>query len=287
MTVKTMKATRLSVPPRVAHTELHRAIVDLDGECDRFDILASSLDFVTPLELCGLRALLDHASRRARVVHFDHPVNPNAHNYLTRMDFFRDLPENVELSGPVPQLRRNPLRESLIELCRITTIEGVEALPERVWQIARPHFGSGPIAKACGTAIAAATENVLNHAESPIGALVAAQRYKRTGIELAVVDLGVGIPTTLRRNPDYAELTDLDALEAALRDKVSATGKEGRGAGLWELLTTASRAGNATLTIQSGHAHHTVSCSKGGTTTYQSRPACPVPGTWIALQLQP
>jgi len=287
MTVKVMNTCSLSVPPSVAHSELHRAIVALDSQCDRFEVLAGSLRFVTPLELCGLRALIDHAAQLADRVHFDDPLIPDVHNYLARMDFYSDLPPNVELSRKPPTIRRNDRRDNLIELCRIMSIEDVEALPERVWRIAHPHFGTGPTAKACGTAIAAATENVLDHARSPIGALVAAQRYDRAGLELAVVDLGLGIPTTLRANAEFGRLTDLDAVEQAVRDGVTSTGEKGRGAGLAELISTAQRAGNSTLVIQSGYAHLTVSSRGGLANIHRTCPGTPVPGTWISLRLQP
>jgi hypothetical protein len=71
------------------------------------------------------------------------------------------------------------------------------------------------------------TDNVLVHAQSPIGGLVQVSTFKRTTkrIEYIVVDAGIGIPKTLRQS--HPELSDAAALENAIkqgvtRDKLSA-----------------------------------------------------------------
>jgi len=221
MRVKAQNAFQVSVPPRSSGAEIHSAIQMLRGFREEVRLYAGSVQFVTPREICGLRALVDHAAGLARCVVFDCPVNDDVHRYLARVDFYANLPSNVMLSRPVPSLRRRDRRERLIEVVRIRTPDDVESLIRRVWDVAKAHFGGGSVAVVCATAVAAATENVIDHARSPIGALVCAQRYQRIGLELAVVDLGRGIPTTLRQNPTHARLTDLEAVERAIEDGVS------------------------------------------------------------------
>jgi hypothetical protein len=287
MTLKAVNAYTLSVPPRLGQTALHEAIRALDGRYGQVDVLAASLRFATPLDLCALRALVDYAAGCADLVDFECPSLVEVQNYLGRMNFYADLPPNVVLSRDPPALRRNDRSTRLVELCRVESCDDVQQLEERVWQVAQSHFGKGPMAKACVSVIAAASENVLDHATSPIGALVAAQRYERTGLEVAIVDLGVGIPNRLREKPEFDHLTDIDAVENALRDGVTSTGEVGRGAGLAELIAAAERAGRSTLVIQSGQAHFTVSCREGANDIYRTRPEIPVPGTWISLRLHP
>jgi hypothetical protein len=106
-------------------------------------------------------------------------------------------------------------------------------------------------------------------------------------LELAVIDLGQGIPRTLTGNALYASLSDLAALEKALEDGVTATNEAGRGVGLSELVSTARKAGESTLVIQSGRGQFTVSSKNGTTHEYRTTPACPIPGTWISLRVQP
>lgn len=287
MKVKTMKAYTLSIPPRDAHTVVAAAVANLDDSYTRLDVMAGSVSFATPLDLCALRGLLLHAAGLCNEVLFDCPVTSDVHNYLGRMNFYEGLPPHVLLSRTPPVLNRRDHRTRLIEVCQVASVEDVQELEGSVWEVAKGHFGTGPMAKACVSVIAAATENVLDHADSPVGAVVAAQRYRTTGLQLAVVDLGRGIPTTLRTRAEYRPLTDVQAVQQALVDGVTSTGEEGRGAGLAEIISSARRTKNSTVVIQSGRAQVTLSCSDGTVRAYSSSPAVPTPGTWISLVLKP
>jgi len=284
---ETHEYVRVSIAPRWSTAEVHAAVQAIDGTQDEVELMAGSLSFATPQELCGLRALVEHAAMHAERVSFDCPGDDQANRYLARMDFYSDLPPNVVLTRTVPMLRRNDRRQQLVELRRVACADDVEALMDRVAKVAEGHFGKGTTATACATALGAATENVIDHAQSPVGAWVAAQRYRRTGLELAVVDLGLGIPTTLGRNPVHAGLSDLDAVELALEDRVTSTGQDGRGAGLAELRTAVRQAGNSTLVIRSGRAHLTISQRGSEIQVQRFTPSPAVPGTWIAIRLQP
>jgi hypothetical protein len=287
VTVKTQKTPCFSIPPSRSAGDIRAAIAALERPHDEVHILAGSAEFLTPRETCGLRALLDHAASLAGAVVFQCPVNLNVHGYLGRVDFYEGLHENVRLTRRPPQQRRKDRRDQLIEVVRVRNADDVEVLMDRVWDVAMAHCGSGCPAKAFATAIAAATENVIDHAQSPVGAFVAAQRYANRGLELAVVDLGRGIPATLRENRVYGGLTDLRAVERALEDGVSSVPDEGRGAGLAELVHGVARTGNATLQVSSGQAELTL-----GWTAWQQRPNRaalhpPAPGTWISVRLDP
>lgn len=286
MTVKTQNPYYVSVPPRAAGMDIPLWINAIDGPRGEVHLMAGSLAFTTPMELCGLRALVDHAARHANTVNFACPTSRDVHRYLARMNFYADLSENVILSEPIPQLRRQNRKTRLVELSRIRCGDDVQDFIGRVWEITKGQLGAGPMAKACATALGAATENVLDHASSPIGALVAAQRY-RDGLELAVVDIGLGIPTTLRRRSEYSALSDLEAVQLALEDNVTSTGEPGRGAGLPELIDAVGHAGNSTLVIRSGRAHLTASVRTAKRETQLLTPSSPVPGTWISVRLQP
>jgi hypothetical protein len=286
MKVKAQNTFRVSVPPRSSGAEIHFAIQALQDFQEEVHLHAGSAQFVTPREICGLRALIDHAADLADCVRFDCPVSDDVHRYLTRVDFYVDLPSNVILSRPVPSLRRRDRRERLIEVVRIRTPDDVEILIRRVWDVAKAHFGGGSVAVACATAIAAATENVIDHARSPIGALVCAQRYQQTGLELAVVDLGRGIPTTLRQNPTHRHLTDLEAIERAIEDGVSSVQVQGRGAGLAELVHGVGRTGRSALRLSSGRAELTLGWENGWRSRNRAVPAHAIVGTWLAVRLE-
>jgi len=78
------------------------------------------------------------------------------------------------------------------------------------------------------------TDNVLVHAQSPIGGLVQMTAFQRTKqrIEYVVVDAGVGICRTLRQAfPDVT--SDVDALRKAILEGVTRDASIGQGNGLY------------------------------------------------------
>jgi anti-sigma regulatory factor (Ser/Thr protein kinase) len=288
ITMKTQKALqRISVPPRFAAAHLQASMEEVDGESDEVHLMASGVKFATPLDICALRTLIDHASENARRVHLECPSDPSVHRYLERMNLYEGLPDNVTLSSPRPPIRRQPLGTKLIELSRIICDEDVEILMDRIAEIAGEQFGRrSTVTVAFATAVGAAAENVVMHAQSRTGALVAAQRYQHTGLELAVVDRGLGIPRTLAANPRHRGLSDLDAVERSLEDKVSSSLADGRGAGLWELCDAVAASRNATLAIASGRADLSLSWADGVLHRNPSTPAKPIFGTWISIRLE-
>jgi hypothetical protein len=286
MTVKMQNTYFVSVPPRSSGAELHAAIAALADHQPEVRLMASSMSFATPGEICGLRALVDHAAARADTVIFDCPASADVHGYLARMNFYAGLRENVVLSRAAPPLRRRDRRTKLIELVRIRTADDVMRLMHRVHEVADAHLGTGLAAKACAIALGEVTANVLDHAGTPDGALVAAQRYKSTGLELAIVDLGVGIPTTLARNPAHRGLPDIDALERSLRDGVSGIEEPGRGAGLADLVKAVGRAGTASFRLGSGRGQLSVGWTNNRQRRNRIVPGVAIPGTWITLTLE-
>lgn len=142
------KGFSVSVPPRSSGAEIHHALLNMGESQDEVHLRAGSAMFLTPREICGLRALIDWAARVAGRVVFHSPVSGDLHRYLARVNFYADLPANVEITQPVPALKRRDRRERLIELTRIRTVRDVEALFGRVSRyrqrtVRRP-IGGGP-----------------------------------------------------------------------------------------------------------------------------------------------
>lgn len=77
------------------------------------------------------------------------------------------------------------------------------------------------------------TDNVLNHAESPVGGIFQVVTFpKRQRIEFYVCDAGLGIPKTLRRDrPEYSN--DVSAVRAAVEEGVTRNKKTNQGNGLF------------------------------------------------------
>ena len=78
------------------------------------------------------------------------------------------------------------------------------------------------------------TDNVLNHAQSPIGGLVQVSTFQRTHkrVEYIVADAGLSIPATLRAT-HLSISSDAAALEQAIREGVTRDKNVGQGNGLY------------------------------------------------------
>lgn len=101
-------------------------------------------------------------------------------------------------------------------------------------------------------AINEVSDNVLAHAESPVGGLVQLSAFaEQRRVELTVADAGVGIPQTLRQAlPDL--YPDSRALEKAVQEGVTRSKAIGRGNGLFGTLEIA-RVSNGYIHIHSGY----------------------------------
>jgi anti-anti-sigma regulatory factor/anti-sigma regulatory factor (Ser/Thr protein kinase) len=107
--------------------------------------------------------------------------------------------------------------------------------------------------KALEWALNEITDNVLNHAESPIGGLVQIQSFpSRNRVTFYVADAGLGIPFTLRRAiPSIA--SDPDALDRAIREGVTRNSATNQGNGLFGTFKCCEES-NGSLLILSNHA---------------------------------
>lgn len=101
-------------------------------------------------------------------------------------------------------------------------------------------------------AINEVSDNVLAHAESPVGGLVQLSAFsEQRRVELTVADAGVGIPETLRQAlPEL--FPDSRALEKAVQEGVTRSKAIGRGNGLFGTLEIA-RVSNGYIHIHSGY----------------------------------
>jgi anti-sigma regulatory factor (Ser/Thr protein kinase) len=134
--------------------------------------------------------------------------------YLVRMGLFNfvDLEapisvEEHEAAGrfiPLTQIRSSDeLEEFIVEMVPL-----LHAAPEE----------AGPIK----FVISELVRNVLEHAASPVGALVCAQYYKKTArLSVGVADRGIGIRSSIGRS--HPSKSAIDAIQLALRPGITGT----------------------------------------------------------------
>jgi anti-sigma regulatory factor (Ser/Thr protein kinase) len=279
----------ISVPPKPPMSYLAEQWADLrasDG-FDMIEINAASLRWIKPDSLCLLIELITEASHRAGLVIFICPQNADVHTYLTRADFYAQFPPGVAKSDESVDIRRHDCSSTMLEATRLLDAGAVDRLAPRLYDIARAHIPSAKAATAFTTGVLEASANVIDHARTPTGAVVSAQRYVH-GFEMAVVDGGQGIRQSLRENLTYASLTsDERAIDLAVQDGVSRVVEEGHGAGLHNLMQSTKATGTGILRIGSGDAIRTFSYLNGRLVRVTNRLRRRAPGTWIALRLAP
>jgi STAS-like domain of unknown function (DUF4325) len=107
--------------------------------------------------------------------------------------------------------------------------------------------------KALEWALNEITDNVLNHAESPIGGLVQIQSFRsKNRVSFYVADAGLGIPFTLRRAITGIS-SDSDALDRAIREGVTRNKATNQGNGLYGTFKCCEES-NGSFLILSNHA---------------------------------
>lgn len=228
--------------PLMRVAEEHRVTLDLGG---LVSVCPTALALMTAVVM--RMTALDLVSEGSVVTP---PRSPLTRNYLMRMDFLRLILDDEDLDEPFERREAVGFRpcqqfQTLEEYPRVA-LGLTDALAERC-QTDRVARNSIRIA------LDELTENVLHHAESPIGGFAAAQGWpKRGAFEIGIVDLGIGIRASLAKNPAYAGLSgDVEAIQTALQPRVTSTPDRNLGVGLFVTrLLLASNGG--TLAVRSG-----------------------------------
>ncbi len=259
------------VAPLSALTGPSRVTLDLSG-----------LAFIGPASLAALIASLSEALIRGVVAQgstYISPKNRLVAMYLDRMGFNRlltgtDIEDGFEHRPPegFRPFQTFRMQEELPEIAESLTMAATEALNI-----------TGKDRTAVLLAIKEIAQNVVEHAESPVGGFAIAQRSRsRREFEVAVADAGIGIAASLRRNPDYEAVeSDSEALKAALMPGVTSNpGSDNRGVGLASIRDML-RDNGGTLLVRSG---------RGSIEDGSRQAICgdrpPVCGTLVAIRMR-
>ena len=174
---------------------------------------------------------------------------------------------------------------------RLGDIAVIESAAEaHVGRALRGHEQMFALTEACGleeqhssaaihVCLAELAENVLFHSDAPYGGFAAAQGWSsRSEVEVAIVDRGVGVRSSLTKNPDYADIRhDVDAIEKALEPMVTATPNRNTGLGL-SLTRFLLRRNGGLLMVRSGKG-----AVYAGSTESREKCDSPFPGTIVTL----
>jgi hypothetical protein len=238
--------------------------LDLDRGAASLDL--ARIAFVDAYALTGLACFVASADRDGLPVRVVLPVEPDVRSWLSRMHFGDVLEAfDVHVVGDLPRVVERDRRDALIELQRFKDTHGSDRLASFVWE--RLQGGAdGEVVNQLFEATGELGANVVEHAGSPSGGFVTAQRYKAgtpdERIIVAVGDVGIGIRESLR--PRYGDMTDDVAIRRAVQWNVSRVPDEGRGQGLPGIVDGVRGLGG-TVWIRSGVALRTI--ARGRQTT--------------------
>lgn len=184
------------------------------------------------------------------------PTNVGVCIYLKSLGLFRILKEHgVDVDDRGIPERTDP--QLVLPLVNFGSEADVERLANQALDaLNRAGFGAGNLRPFVSEVFAELGLNAAEHAESPIGAYGFIQFYefdegRRFLVGLA--DGGMGIRASLARNPALRDRVsyDWDAIELAVRERVSGTGERTRGIGLFGVAEDMRRPGR-NLILHSG-----------------------------------
>lgn len=158
-------------------------------------------------------------------------------HYLARMGLFKILNVSTDISF----IEHEPAGRFI----PITRVQTSDELTQFIIDMIPLLHLKPEQAKTIGYIVSELGRNVIEHAQTPHGALLCAQYYaKSNSIRIGIADTGVGIRKTI--NQSYSAKTDLEAIQLALTPGITGTTRreggteQNAGAGLFFIKSIAS-----------------------------------------------
>ncbi len=232
-------------PPRDFRNagELDARLVGRDPRDSAFRERAVEVDlrrcaFVRPAAAlwCLIYPLL--AKRRGAECSLLVPTDMRVCEYLRSLGLF-DLLHEAGVQADTRGIRKRATPQLVLPLTRFEGQDDVEKIANEVLdRLSRSGLGAANLHPLVSEVFAELALNAVEHAESPIGAFGFVQFYEFSEGQrfvCGVADGGIGIRASLERNPTLRSRVPYDwaAIELAVRERVTGTGDQTRGIGLY------------------------------------------------------
>lgn len=241
-------------------------VLSLDVDAGIAVIDLTPVTFVDAYALTGLACFIASADGDGLPVRLLLPERYDVRSWRSRMHLGDVLDAfDVQVERSLPKVVERDRRDTLIELERFRDSHGSDRLASFIWERLQGGGADGDVVNQLYEATGELGLNVVEHAGSPVGGFIAAQRY-RAGtpgewIIVAVGDVGMGIRESLRDR--YGAMTDDEAIRRAIEWYVSRVRDRGRGQGLPGVVDGVKDLGGA-VSIRSGAASLTITgCTRG------------------------
>ena len=216
--------------------------------------------FIRPVGVVALLATLERLTKQLGIekVTLKLPENPKVREYLRLSGVFDVMRDFISINDPQPEdmIPERPSERPMVSCSRFDTEHNVDQLANQMEECfeTKPVYGS--ILATCHTAFSELASNVVSHAESNGGYVLAQQYNYRSGskVEIAVADCGIGIQASLQKNHKHTPmLLDVDAIEKAIEEGVSSLEDNSRGYGLYHVTDDVKKNNDREMTIRSGY----------------------------------
>lgn len=207
-------------------------------DAPQVDIDLRECEFVRPQAALWCVVYLTLASRRGSRSRLMVPSNMGVCVYLKSLGFFDILKDRgVEVDDRDIGARKDP--KTILPITPFeTTAEAVKVTNLAFDRLQSSHFGAANLTSVVTELFSELALNAAQHSESQVGAFGCVQFVefeKGPRFTCTVADGGIGVLKSLCRNEALRARVsyDWDALELAIRERVSGTGDPHRGIGLY------------------------------------------------------
>jgi hypothetical protein len=195
-------------------------------------------EFVRPPAALWCAVYLALASRRGARCRVLVPSNMGVCVYLKSLGFF-DILEASSVEVDDRGIRRRGEQKTILPITPFaTTAEASDVTNAAFERLQAARFGAANLAPVVTELFSELALNAAQHSASEVGAFACVQFFEfGSGLRFCctVADGGIGVFASLRKNPTLRSRVnyDWDALELAVRERVSGTGDPHRGIGLY------------------------------------------------------
>lgn len=260
--------SKITLPAELNYLEfdnLYQSIsIETDKGSDDITLDCCNVRFLDIYSILGLLISVNHISQ-SKGIHFEWQIpKGNVRSFLGRINFLQSLSSHSTIWPEIDpnwieqQSNLHGLSKVLLELIPVKNEENIQEILTRTENTLRQEleYNKQDALDVC-IMLSELCHNIIEHNPSSALGFASMQFYRpsrrKPFLQLAVGDDGVGIPTSLRKNPLYAQLTnDKIAIEKSMQPNVTEFSDEfGRGQGLHQLRLLCAKHRGA-ITLRSG-----------------------------------
>lgn len=220
------------------------SVEDLETQKNIFDLkLIAQIDPYGALSLLCKLIVRAKSAKKVELLIDDRSIC----QYLKTIHFFYHLEREENILWDRKILQDATIQDTsiLMPIHAIRVKGGERIIAENLLRLLRQQGFKDPVGRAISIVLGELADNTMTHSHENLServCYVSAKRFiwgESNCIVVGVADPGLGIPTTLKRNPKYSDLSQREALLASFRPYVTSWKDSPRGKGLTDVMSIA------------------------------------------------